>query len=128
MINLNEEDWFLHGVKPIKVEQGKTAKQLALVIGIELVGFIGVDPQIAELFLNATNFEECSKPSDDVYCVTMSGPDFTETVYCNEKTEAILLSDPKIVFVDINKYKYAEKLEPGWTYENDNFTVPGVFE
>jgi hypothetical protein len=128
MINLNEEDWFLYGVKAAKTSEGKTAKQLALVVDQELASFIGVAPEIADKFLNANSFVECQQLEPEIFCVVMTGPNISETVFCNEKIYSILLSNPKILFVDINKYKYAEKLEPGWAYINEDFIIPGVYE
>ena len=43
-------------------------------------------------------------------------------------TQAALLSDPQLIYVDIDVQRHAEKAEVGWLYENGQFIVPGVYE
>jgi hypothetical protein len=56
MINLQEEDWFIPGVKQAKVDLGESAKQVAIVIDGEIAFFIGVKQDIADNFNRGNNF------------------------------------------------------------------------
>jgi hypothetical protein len=124
MINLNEEDWFIPGVKQIKVAAGKTALQLALIIDGAIVDFIGVDPEIAEKFLNASSIIDIGEVDPGVFEFHMDG----EIVRANEKTYSIMVSDPIIVHVTLDVQKYADKAAPGWLYQGGQFIIPGVYE
>ncbi len=124
MINLNEEDWFLPGVKQNQLAAGRTAMQLALIIEGEIVSFIGVSPEIADKFLNTTTISDIGESNPGVFEFNLDG----ETVIADEKTYSIMLSDPTIVFVDINLHRHAEKASVGWLYQNGQFIIPGVYE
>lgn len=124
MINLNEEDWFLEGVKATKIAAGKTAMQLALIIDEEVVSFIGVDPEIAQKFLNASNIFDIGENSTGSFEFNLDG----ELIVSDEKTYSIMLSNPTIVFVDIDIHRHAEKASIGWLYQGGQFVVPGVYE
>ena len=124
MINLNEEDWFLPGVKHVKVEAGKTALQLALIIDGAIVDFIGVDPEIAEKFLNASSIIDIGETNPGIFEFNVDG----ENVIANEKTYSIMVSEPTIVHVNLDVQKYADKAEVGWLYQEGQFIIPGVYE
>jgi hypothetical protein len=124
MINLQEEDWFIPGVKQIQVEAGKTAMQLALIIDGEIIDFIGVSPEIAEKFLNASSITDIGETSSGLFEFSIDG----ETVVANEKTYSIMVSDPVIVHVTLDVQRHADKAEPGWLYVDGQFIVPGVYE
>ena len=124
MINLNEEDWFIHGVKPIQIAAGRTAMQLALIIDGAIVDFIGVSPEIAEKFLNASSIVDIGEIDPGVFEFHMDG----ETVRANEKTYSIMVSDPIIVHVTLDVQRHADKAEPGWLYQGGQFIIPGVYE
>jgi len=124
MINLQEEDWFIPGVKQSQVEAGKTAMQLALIIDGEIIDFIGVNPEIAEKFLNASSITDIGETSSGLFEFSVDG----ETVVANEKTYSIMVSDPVIVHVTLDVQRHADKAEPGWLYVDGQFIVPGVFE
>jgi hypothetical protein len=59
MINLQEEDWFIPGVKMAKFAMGESAKQIAVIIDNEVATSIGVKEEIVNKLLNATSFSEC---------------------------------------------------------------------
>jgi uncharacterized protein YkvS len=124
MINLQEEDWFILGVKQSQVEAGKTAMQLALIIDGEIIDFIGVSPEIAEKFLNASSITDIGETSSGLFEFSIDG----ETVVANEKTYSIMVSDPVIVHVTLDVQRHADKAEPGWLYVDGQFIVPGVYE
>jgi hypothetical protein len=124
MINIQEEDWFIPGVKETQVAAGKTAMQLALIIDGEIIDFIGVSPDIAEKFLNASSITDLGETSSGLFEFTIDG----ETVVANEKIYSIMLSDPTIVHVTLDVQRHADKAEPGWLYQDGQFIVPGVFE
>ena len=124
MINLQEEDWFIPGVKQVQVAAGKTAMQLALIIDGEIIDFIGVSPDIAEKFLNASSITDLGKTSSGLFEFTIDG----EPVLANEKTYSIMVSDPVVVHVSLDVQRHADKAEPGWLYQDGQFIVPGVFE
>ena len=69
MINLQEEDWFIPGVKQIKVDLGESAKQIAVVIDNQIAFFIGVKYEIAEKLINGTSFSEC-ETVNGLFCVS----------------------------------------------------------
>ena len=124
MINLNEEDWFLEGVKSIQVASGKTAKQIALIIDGAIVSFIGVSPEIAEKFLNSSVISDTGETSPGIFEFNIDG----ETVKSNEKIYSIMLSDPTIVHVSLDAQTHADKAEEGWLYQGGQFVIPGVYE
>jgi hypothetical protein len=124
MINLNEEDWFIDGVKAIQMAAGRTAMQLALIIDEEIVSFIGVSPEIAEKFLNISDISDIGETGPGVFEFNLGG----ENVIANEKTYSIMLSSPTIVFVDADVQRHAEKAEVGWLYQGGQFIIPGVYE
>jgi len=127
MINLQEEDWFIPGVKQAKVELGESAKQIAVIIDKEVAFFLGVKEEIANKLINATSFSECEKVGS-LFCVYMNIEESVEQVLCNEMTQAGLLSSPQLVYVDKEIQRHAELTEPGWLYVNGQFIVPGVYE
>jgi hypothetical protein len=124
MINLNEEDWFLEGVKSRQIASGNTAKQLALIIDGEIVSFIGVKPEIAEKFLNALSITDIGETSQGIFEFNIDG----EIVKSNEKIYSIMLSEPTIVHVNLDIQRHADKAEIGWLYQGGQFIVPGVYE
>jgi hypothetical protein len=124
MINLNEEDWFIQGVKSIKIASGKTAMQLALIIDGEIVSFIGVSPEIAEKFLNSSVISDIGETSPGLFEFNIDG----EIVKSNEKTYSIMLSEPTIVHVNLDIQRHADKAEVGWLYQGGQFIIPGVYE
>lgn len=124
MINLNEEDWFLEGVKPTKLSEGKTAMQIALIIDGEIVSFIGVSPDIAEKFLNASIISDIGETSPGIFEFNLDG----ETIRSNEKIYSIMLSEPIIVHVSLDAQRHADKAEEGWLYQGGQFVIPGVYE
>ena len=127
MINLQEEDWFIPGVKQIKVDLGESAKQIAVVIDNQIAFFIGVKYEIAEKLINGTSFSEC-ETVNGLFCVSFISEGSLDQILCNEMTQAALLSDPQLIYVDIDVQRHAEKAEVGWLYENGQFIVPGVYE
>jgi len=127
MINLQEEDWFIPGVKQSKVALGESAKQLAFVIGGEVAFFIGVKEEIADILISANSFSEC-ETVNGLFCVAFALNGVVDQILCNEMTQAGLLSNPEIVHVNKDIQKYAELAEPGWLYVNGQFIVPGVYE
>ena len=124
MINLNEEDWFLEGVKSRQIASGNTAKQLALIIDGEIVSFIGVKPEIADKFLNASIISDIGETEPGLFEFNIDG----ETVKSNEKIYAIMLSGPAVVHVDLDFQRHADKAEIGWLYQGGQFIIPGVYE
>jgi len=127
MINLQEEDWFIPGVKMGKVAAGESAKQIAVIIDSEIVFFIGVKDEIAEKLINAVIFSECESVNN-LFCVSFTYGNSIEQILCNEMTQAALLSNPQFVYVDKDIHRHAERAEPGWLYVDGQFIVPGVYE
>jgi len=127
MINLQEEDWFIPGVKMAKVAAGESAKQLAIIIDGTVAFFIGVQEDIATKLINSTSFFGCESVND-LFCVSIVNNGEVDQVLCNEMTQAALLSNPQLVYVDKNIQRHAELAEPGWLYIDGQFIVPGVYE
>jgi hypothetical protein len=127
MINLQEEDWFIPGVKQIKVGLGESAKQIAVVLDGQVAFFIGVKQEIAEKLINGISFSEC-ETVNGLFCLSFIFDGALDQILCNEMTQAALLSDPQLIYVDIDVQRHAEKAEVGWLYENGQFIVPGVYE
>ena len=127
MINLQEEDWFIPGVKQAKVALGESAKQVAVIIDGEIAFFIGVKQEIADTLINATSFFECEQ-ANGLFCVAFAKDGYVDQILCNEMTQAALLSDPQLVYVDKEIQRHAELAEPGWLYVDGQFIVPGVYE
>lgn len=124
MINLNEEDWFIQGVKATQLAAGRTAMQLALIIDGEVASFIGVSPEIAEKFLNVSVVSDIGETSPGMFEFNIDG----EIVKSNEKIYSIMLSDPTIVHVSLDAQRHADKAEEGWLYQGGQFIIPGVYE
>lgn len=124
MISLNEEDWFVQGVKQRKIAEGKTAMQLALIVDGEIASFIGVSPEIANKFLNASEITDVGETDPDIFEFNVDG----ERVVCNEKIYSIMLSSPTIVHVNLDIQRHADKAEEGWLYQDGQFIIPGVYE
>jgi hypothetical protein len=124
MINLNEEDWFIQGVKATQIAAGRTAMQLALIIDGEIVSFIGVSPEIAEKFLNVSVVSDIGETSPGMFEFNLDG----EIVKSNEKIYSIMLSEPTIVHVTLDSQRHADKAEEGWLYQGGQFIIPGVYE
>lgn len=127
MINLQEEDWFIPGVKQGKVAIGESAKQIAIVIDGSIAFFIGVKEEIATKLINATDFLECEMVNE-LFCVSVFYNNQLDQILCNEMTQAALLSNPDIVLVDKEIQRHAELAEPGWLYVDGQFIVPGAYE
>jgi len=127
MINLQQENWFIPGVKQMKVALGESAKQLAVVIDGEVAFFLGVKEEIANKLLNATGFLECQS-MDNLFCTSFIIEEEVDQILSNEMTQAAFLSNPEFVLVDKNVQRHAELAEPGWLYQNGQFIVPGVYE
>lgn len=124
MINLNEEDWFIQGVKATQIAAGRTAMQLALIIDGEIASFIGVSPDIADKFLNASIISDIGEIEPGLFEFNIDG----ETIKSNEKIYSIMLSDPTIVHVSLDAQRHADKAEEGWLYQGGQFIIPGVYE
>jgi hypothetical protein len=127
MINLQEEDWFIPGVKIGKVAAGESAKQVAFIIDGSIAFFIGVKEEIATKLINATSFFECENVNN-LFCVSIVYNGEVDQILCNEMTQAALLSNPELVLVDKEIQRHAELAEPGWLYVDGQFIVPGVYE
>jgi hypothetical protein len=127
MINLQKEDWFIPGVKVAKVAAGESARQVAIIIDGVIAFFIGVQEDIATKLINSTSFFECESVND-LFCVSIVNNGEVDQVLCNEMTQAALLSNPQLVYVDKNIQRHAELAEPGWLYIDGQFIVPGVYE
>jgi hypothetical protein len=127
MINLQKEDWFIPGVKVAKVAAGESAKQVAIIIDGTVAFFIGVQEDIATKLINSTSFFECES-INDLFCVSIVNNGEVDQVLCNEMTQAALLSNPQLVYVDKDIQRHAELAEPGWLYVDGQFIVPGVYE
>lgn len=124
MINLNEEDWFIQGVKTTQLAAGRTAMQLALIIDGEIVSFIGVSPEIAEKFLNVSVISDIGETGPGLFEFNLD----SEIIKSDEKTYSIMLSSPTIVHVDLDVQRHADKAEIGWLYQGGQFIIPGVYE
>jgi hypothetical protein len=127
MINLQEEDWFIPGVKQSKVALGESARQIAFVIDNEVAFFIGVKDEIADRLLRANSFSECEMVNG-LFCVSFAVDGELDQILCNEMAQAGFLSNPQLVHVHKDIQRYAELAEPGWLYVNGQFIVPGVYE
>ena len=127
MINLQEENWFIPGVKQVKVEQGESAKQIAVVLDRQIAFFLGVKEEIANKLLNGKSFLECNSLSG-LFCTSFVVGTETELILSNEMTQAALLSDPEFVLVDKDVQRHAELAEIGWLYVDGQFIIPGVYE
>ncbi len=127
MINLQEEDWFIPGVKMAKVAAGESAKQVAIIIDGQIAFFIGVKEEIANNLLNATSFLEC-EPINGLFCTSFMVGTTIDQILSNEMTQAALLSNPEFVLVDKDVQRHAELAEVGWLYQDGQFIVPGVYE
>jgi hypothetical protein len=100
---------------------------VAIIIDGVIAFFIGVQEDIATKLINSTSFFECESVND-LFCVSIVNNGEVDQVLCNEMTQAALLSNPQLVYVDKNIQRHAELAEPGWLYIDGQFIVPGVYE
>ena len=136
MIFLDAENWFVQGIKQIKMEQGKTAELIAIVIDTEVADIIAIDPQVCFKLLNSTNFQECQVVSEEnnLFCVSFEYMDTKtksmayDSVICNERFFSIFMSDPKFIRVIEGVHKYGDIVKAGWSYINEQFVIPGEYE
>ena len=136
MIFLDSENWFIQGIKQIKIEQGKTAELMAIVIDTEVADIIAIDPQICFKLMSATSFQECQVASEEnnLFCVAFEYINYmtqninSDSIICNERFFAILMSDPKFIRIEKEKHKYGDMVKSGWSYINEQFIIPGEYE
>lgn len=127
MINLQQEDWFIPGVKQVKTELGELAKQIAIILDGEIAFFIGVKEEIAEKIINGTGFSECGVV-DGLFCLSFTYNGTADQILCNEMTQAAFLSNPQFIYVDKTVQRHAELAEVGWLYVDGQFIIPGEYE
>ena len=127
MINLQEEDWFIPGVKQTKMSLGESAKQIAVVLDGSIAFFIGVKEDIANKLINGTSFLE-RESVNSLFRLSFVFNEKVDYILCNEMTQAALLSNPQFVYVDKQVQRHAELAEAGWLYVDGQFIVPGVYE
>ena len=127
MINLQEEDWFIPGVKQNKLDLKESAKQIAVVLEGQIAFFIGVKEEIAEKIIGGTNFSECEM-ANGLFCLSFMSNGVLDQILCNEMTQAAFLSNPQFIYVDKAVQRHAELAEAGWLYVDGQFIIPGEYE
>lgn len=130
MIILDFENWNNPGVKKNKLAIGESANMVLFVIEEEVVEIIGVNQEITEKLISATNFEECQLPSpvEDRFCVNFDCSYGKERIVVDEKMYSILLSDPQIIKGDESIHRHIQNVGLSWLYRDGQFIIPGVYE
>ena len=130
MIILDFENWNNLGVKKNKLAIGESANMILFVIEEEIVEIIGVNQEITEKLISATNFEECELPLpvEDRFCVKFDCSYGKERIIVDEKMYSILLSDPQIIKGDESIHRHIQKVGLNWLYRDGQFIIPGVYE
>jgi hypothetical protein len=128
MILIDHVNWNTPGIKKDRMEKGVLGSALAFVIDDELVEVLPVDQMFAELLINAKSFEDTGVVVDGLYGVhIMNDKTIIDTLVCQEKLWAILLSSPYMTVLP-GTYKYGNIAVPGWKFINNEFVLPGVYE
>jgi hypothetical protein len=126
MIILDEVKWTTPGVKADRVSKNILGQSLCLVINSVVVEILPIDLSVSEMLISSTNILECIEV-DGYFCLNINYPGGSETVLCDEKTQAILLSDPEFAPI-LESHKYKEFVTIGWSYINGEFIIPGEME
>jgi hypothetical protein len=128
MIFIDHVNWNTPGVKKDRMEKGILGSALAFIIEDEMVESLPVDKMFAELLINATSFEDTGIINNNLYGINiMNNKTIIDTLVCQEKLWAILLSNPKMTVLP-GSYKYGDIAAPGWKFINNEFVIPGVYE
>jgi hypothetical protein len=131
MIFYNEVDWSAPGIKQNRIDNGiEGGKPLAFIIGDTVVETMATDRWFSDLMETVEEFLESSAEVEEgSFAVDLiKNGSIVETLVCSEKIWAILLSNPIVVGFTPERYKYAEFVNPGWKYINNQFVIPGEFE
>lgn len=87
MIILDFENWNVPGVKNNKLAIGESANMVLFVIEGEVVEIIGVNNEVTEKLISASNFEECqlAMPISNKFCVEFDCSHGKERIIVDEK-------------------------------------------
>lgn len=130
MININDVNWNTPGLKQDRMNKGLLGQALAFVIDEEMVESLPLDMNFAEMLISATDFKESlnADESKNIFIVDIiNNGSIIESLMCDEKLYAILLSSPKICRLP-GEYKYGYIAAPGWQFINNEFILLGEYE
>jgi hypothetical protein len=127
MLNVSDYDWSIPGAKQNKINENKIAKAIAFVIEEEVVETLAADEDFCNLLLTSSGFKE-SSIQDDVlnnayYVDVLKDSEVIETIMCNEKIQAILLSEPSIYDLLDQQYENGKMIVPGCKYISGQFVI-----
>lgn len=131
MILYNEINWSNPGVKQNRIDNEiEGGKPLAFIIGDTVVETMATDRWFSDLMETVEEFVESdtAQQNDNFAVDLVIAGEVINTLICPEKIWAILLSNPVVIGFTLEKYKYAEFINPGWKYINGDFIIPGELE
>lgn len=130
MINFNDINWLMPGIKLDRIEKGITGKSVCILIDNVTVHIIHVDLDFKEMLCSATEFVDGGiiNEENDEFVIKITKEDKSiEDLVCNEMLYSLLLSDPKFATIE-DHHKYKEFVSPGWHYIDGEFIIPGEME
>jgi hypothetical protein len=131
MIIYSEINWSNPGVKQNRIDNNiEGGKPLAFIIGDTVVEVMATDRWFSDLMETIDQFQDnLEYSSQDIYAVDLiKDGNIVDILICPEKIRAILLSNPILVGWTKEKHKYAEIIDVGWKYINNDFIIPGELE
>jgi hypothetical protein len=123
MINIKEVDW-KHIPKDIIINSDIEGKAVAFIIDTDVVETIAATDWFIDLMLSVDFFEDGG--SDELnnlfYLNLIKDNEIIESLVCEEKLYAILLSGAKIIELN-EQYENYLAVYPGWHFINNDFVI-----
>jgi hypothetical protein len=126
MIDLNDINWNMPGVKQSRLDNGILGEALTLIIDSKVVSVLCIDKDFSDILCSATGFEEVNY-NDNFFYVKVITSSEEHLFKCDEMTQAILLSNCDLKPI-LERHKYKEMVSTGWSYLNEEFVIPGEME
>lgn len=125
MINLNDCLWTKPGIKQDRIDRGLQGESLCIIIDSVVVHILPIDKDLSDKIKNA-EFSDGGIIGDQ-FCVNLIFDNGIDQLLCDEKTYAVLLSEP-IFSPILESHRYKEMVSEGWSFINGEFVIPGEME
>lgn len=125
MIYLNDCLWTYPGIKKDRVERGLQGESLCVIIDSLVVHILPIDKDLSDK-IKSSVFSDGGEINGQFY-VNLISEGVSEQLVCDEKTYAVLLSNPTFSPI-LESHKYKEMVSEGWSFINGEFVIPGEME